>query len=666
MLVFVLLLSVGLTQSAAAAPLDPASANGVSWLVAAVGGLFALLSVVMIFATLVGVVRKTRQFTGNGWQGLQGFLFSLVLVGALGSGLYFVPDVFMDGASWSEVSRDYPPSTMYALYAIVAGIAAFYLQFLLGMYFARPKERRIFTISTFSVLSGMSYAFVMFIVNMALASDGSKLALGAYFILGLAFYVFGQKLVRAQLTRLTNNMLFAKRTELIGKLLKTPYYKLEDVGSEKVYTSLNNDTETISGAIGMIVIGITSSVTIITSFVYLAISSLWGLGMSFAMVLVAAVLLIVANKSANAKFNAARDTQNIFFKYINDLLGGFKELYLNKARRNDFQEDIVDSCEQYRTKRIDAELVGANVYFVGELVAFVVLGGLVFMLPALVSGVTNATLSDYVLVFLFLKGPLDNVMNMIPRISQVKVSWKRINDISEQIKAVESEKMDIVQEIPSDVQLELKDLQFSYKNAENEKFSVGPINYAFGTGEIIFITGGNGSGKSTLAKLITGLYKPDQGQVIVNGEAMDTEHLGQLFSTVFTDYFLFDKMYGIEHQGKEDVIDEYLHLLGVEDKLKITDGVFSTTKLSTGQKKRIALLISYLEDRPVYLFDEWAADQDPEFRQYFYEELLPEMKAQGKCVIAITHDDRYFGLADKVIKMEQGQVVEDAEPVLAV
>ena len=103
---------------------------------------------------------------------------------------------------------------------------------------------------------------------------------------------------------------------------------------------------------------------------------------------------------------------------------------------------------------------------------------------------------------------------------------------------------------------------------------------------------------------------------------------------------------------------EYLHQLELDHVVTVKDGVFSTVKLSRGQRKRLALLTAYLEDRPIYVFDEWAADQDPVFRRIFYLRLLPELKARGKTVVAITHDDRYFGDADRIVKLEEGKVVE--------
>lgn len=634
----------------------------IAWVIFGVALLFALWCAGLVLQALLQIGRRERKFQGSRAEGLRTVLLTALVIAAIAWGLYGLPGVFLGGLTWTELANAPSSGLLIAFWTVFAAVILFALHFVLTQLFPKPDERPLFTVSLLSVVSGCSYALVMFIVNTALKTDSSKIGLGGYFVLGLILYVFGQKLVRMNLNKMTNNLLYHVRVDLIQKITKTPFYKMEEIGKEKIYTTLNNDTETISSSIGLIVIGITSSVTILTSFVYLAVSDLFALLTSAMLLVVAGVLINLTNKSAERLFSQSRDAQNVFFRFINDLLGGFKELYLNRRKRQEFRQDMVESCSEYRTKRIAADGVAANVYFVGELVAFIVLGGLVFVLPALFIGVHNETLSDYVLVFLFLKGPLDNVLNMIPRITQVRVSWSRIQQISEQVSQVESDQLEEPAVVEAPVHIALQEVEFSYVNQEQESFRVGPISCEFNSGELVFITGGNGSGKSTLAKLATGLYQPAKGSIVVNGRQLAEEHLGQHFSTVFTDYYLFDKLYGVDVAGAEPVIQQYLHLLGIESKVQIVDGVFSTTKLSTGQKKRLALLITYLEDRPVYLFDEWAADQDPEFRAFFYQELLPELKARGKCVIAITHDDRYFGLADKVIKMEAGHIVDAAVP----
>ncbi len=200
--------------------------------------------------------------------------------------------------------------------------------------------------------------------------------------------------------------------------------------------------------------------------------------------------------------------------------------------------------------------------------------------------------------------------------------------------------------------------QYHYPGAERP-FTLGPLDMTLSAGETVFIVGGNGSGKSTFMRLLTGLYEPDQGVVRVNGEAVSDANLQayrNLFSVIFCDFHLFDRLYGL--QDDKELIAELLEQMELAHKTSYSDGEFSTLDLSTGQRKRLAYVVSRLEDRQIYLFDEWAAGQDPEFRKRFYEKFLPELRQRGKTIIAVTHDDRYWDFADRVIKMEEGRFVE--------
>jgi putative ATP-binding cassette transporter len=199
-------------------------------------------------------------------------------------------------------------------------------------------------------------------------------------------------------------------------------------------------------------------------------------------------------------------------------------------------------------------------------------------------------------------------------------------------------------------------------DGDAEEFTLGPLDLTFARGEIVFIIGGNGSGKTTFIKLLTGLYAPEAGTILLDGKAvtLDTsDAYRQHFSVVFADFFLFDELLGLTTPTIDDQARRYLDRLKLADKVRIENGRLSTIELSQGQRKRLALLTAYLEDRPVYVFDEWAADQDPYFKNIFYLQLLPELKAQGKTIFVISHDERYYHLADRTIKLEDGQVVSD-------
>jgi putative ATP-binding cassette transporter len=209
--------------------------------------------------------------------------------------------------------------------------------------------------------------------------------------------------------------------------------------------------------------------------------------------------------------------------------------------------------------------------------------------------------------------------------------------------------------------LELIGVTHSYRrDDEDGNFTLGPIDLALGRGELIFLIGGNGSGKTTLAKLLTGLYEPEAGEIRFDGQTINSDNrvaYRQYFSAVFSDFYLFESLLGLQPPALDELAREYLKQLQLDTKVQVTGGKFSTTQLSQGQRKRLALLIACLEDRPIYLFDEWAADQDPYFKDVFYLRILPELKARGKTIIVISHDERYYRIADRIIKLDYGQLV---------
>ncbi|MGA9378446.1 MAG: cyclic peptide export ABC transporter, partial [Phormidium sp.] len=211
--------------------------------------------------------------------------------------------------------------------------------------------------------------------------------------------------------------------------------------------------------------------------------------------------------------------------------------------------------------------------------------------------------------------------------------------------------------------LELRGVTHAYgSDRENLDFTLGPVDLKFKPGEVVFLIGGNGSGKSTLAKLITGLYIPESGKICLDEQQINQpnrEWYRQHFSVVFSDFYLFERLLGFAQYNLDSVAEGYLRQLQLDHKVKVENGKLSTTALSQGQRKRLALLTAYLEDRPIYLFDEWASDQDPIFKELFYTEFLPKLRNKGKLVLVISHDDQYFDLGDRIIKLDYGKVIYD-------
>lgn len=641
--------------------------SGLSIVIVVTSIIFTIATLYFTFVLIKEIFTKQRIFHTNGVKDIANVLFSAALIAGIFYCVYKAPFIIYYGETWEMVDEFGPTSLINTAVCLTVDVPLFYLYYLLSNFFVKKeKDRPYFMIIVLSIISGLGNSIVIVIINQALnrvlGSESRWAAidsgLGFYLVIGILLFTVSAYIVRKKLISITSQVVYDKRIEIIDKILVAPYDKFESLEDGKIYATLNNDTEAVSGFVNSLVNGLTGVITLITCCIYLWTLNHMGTLLTIFMMAVSITAFLLVNGKAEKKFELNRDIQNYFFKFINDMIDGFKELYINKTKRQEFSADIKKSCEDYKDSRIEGEYTFVGVSILGEILYILVIGLIVFLFPVLFPTLSNTTLQNYVVIFLYMGGIVNTEIFLVPGLMRVMVSWKRIKEFINEITFDEDTPKTAIQPI-SDGKLDIKlnNVKFAYKNTNGEHFEVGPINCDFKSGEITFISGGNGSGKSTLAKLITGLYIPDEGNITVNGLPADRETIGSYFSIIFSDYHLFDKMYGIDYANKSEEIKYYLKLLRISDKVQLNGGRFNTVKLSTGQRKRLALLIAYLEDRPAYIFDEWAADQDPEFREFFYKELLPQLKEKGKAVIAITHDDRYFDEADKHIKMEIGKIV---------
>jgi putative ATP-binding cassette transporter len=296
----------------------------------------------------------------------------------------------------------------------------------------------------------------------------------------------------------------------------------------------------------------------------------------------------------------------------------------------------------------------------GGIIFYVALGSLIFILPAWVPQ-QREVLTSTTLVLLYVIRPITELLGAVPAVHEAGVSLKKIEQLDTSLRGITPPPADPSPFITDNsLHLTLRGVCHKYRgDIEDQQFMLGPVDLELRKGEILFITGGNGSGKSTLAMLLLGLYEPETGEILLNGQPVTTARLEcyrRHFSAVFADFHLFEQLLYTDRKSQEQSARHYLKLMGMDHKVKVENGVFSTLALSSGQRKRLALIASYIEDRPIYVFDEWAADQDPVFKRVFYTELLPELKARGKTVVVISHDDAYFGTADRLLKLEDGWV----------
>ncbi len=464
------------------------------------------------------------------------------------------------------------------------------------------------------------------------------------------------------LTRLAQEMTYRLQMLLGQRILASSLRQIETIGAPALLASLTEDIESISNFVSFIPLVCINIAVVSGCLLYLA----WLSGILFLVLLVFLGLGIVSfqllQTKAITEFKLARQQQDRLFQHFRAMTEGIKELKLHSDRRQEF---LSKELQHTSVAAKNHKIAGMTIYFGaaswGEALHFLIVGVLLFFLPSL-QPISRSVLSAYVLTFIYMGTYVGQILSVLPNLGKAKVALHKISDLGLLLESNAEPSAFSVSESGSSWQrLELLGVTHAYlKEQDNSSFTLGPLNLTLTAGKLVFIIGGNGSGKSTLAKLLTGLYIPEAGEIRLDGYLIDDtnrEWYRQHFSAVFSDFYLFEKFLGLHEIDKQ--VQEYLVKLQLEHKVKVENGRLSTTNLSQGQRKRLALLTAYLEDRPIYLFDEWASDQDPIFKKTFYEELLPELKSKGKAVLVISHDEQYFGAADQIVRLDYGQIVKN-------
>ncbi len=469
-------------------------------------------------------------------------------------------------------------------------------------------------------------------------------------------------------TNLVGQRLVAQvRRALAQKILCAPIDALERYRTHRLIPVLTQDVDMISDAAFVLASTVIALSIALGCLGYLAWLSLPMFGLLAVALVLGATVQTVVQSRGQAGFWRAREGEERLHKAYRGISDGAKELRMHRARRaRVLGEQIEGTVDEIR--RVNQRAI--NTYVLGTAFG----SALFFLLIAVILGwaalrsVEPAVLSGFVLVLLFLKGPIDQVVGVLPNVGRAKVAFQRIADLS--LRFATPEPHLHLDRPPTEVVLresiELRGVRYAYEAVEGgETFVLGPVDLTLRRGELVFIVGDNGSGKTTLIKLLLGLYAPQEGELRLDGEAVTPatrDDYRQIFTTVFSDFYLFEDLVASGKQGLPalpEAARPYLERLEIAHKVSVKDGSFSTIDLSTGQRKRLALVHAYLEGRPVLVFDEWAADQDPAFRHLFYTELLPELRAKGHLLVVISHDDRYFHVADRVVRMRGGQVLEE-------
>jgi putative pyoverdin transport system ATP-binding/permease protein len=520
--------------------------------------------------------------------------------------------------------------------------------------------------SALSLLAGASNAGLLVLINAALHDSATSTASLVGGFIGIGFTrVLSSGMSEFLLARFAYKTTAELRRDLCCRALNTPLRQFEQIGIPKLMVTLTEDINAVSRALRVIQAVIVNIAMMAGAIVYLGWLSWPALVMMIAVTGLGILCQGGLLKRAFQALRQAREEENNLFQHFRAMTEGIKELRIHKLRREAFlSKKIHDSTSALQNHHVESAKRVVFASASNQLFFIISVGAVLVFLPTLKT-IPTEVLTGYVLTILYLMSPLHGLIKTFPAFGRAEIALERIDRLGLSLSQTVSEGGPVAPITRPWRQLELRNVEFCYpQHGRDRDFILGPIDFVLHPGEILFIVGGNGSGKSTLAKLVLGLYNPEDGEIRLDGQPItdqNREWYRQHFSVIFSDFHLFEDLMGLECPSLDQRARDYLSLLQLEHKVQVQNGGLSTTALSQGQRRRLALLTAYLEDRPIYVFDEWAADQDPQYKKVFYTQLLPELKARGKGVIVITHDDRYFDLADRIFKLDYGKRIMQSE-----
>lgn len=524
---------------------------------------------------------------------------------------------------------------------------------------AKRSWRALLVATLTGLVCGLAAAGLIAMINQSLeVFDQLRPTDGLYFAALVLLVAVSRVIADVSLLRLGQGAVHDMRLHLSAKLIDTPYAKLQRLGKHRLLAMLTDDTQTISQAVELVPILLVNAGIIAACLGYLGWLSLPLLGLTLLLIVLGSLSFNWPQRRALTSISRARELKDQLFDQYRLLTDGSKELQLNHPRRQHFFSRLLLPVSlQYRKDFVRGMSIYALVLNWGNAVFYMLIGVVLFVAPHFIE-LSASLVTGYILAILYMITPLSELMHALPTLGRASVALNKIRALEGEMETAS----ETVETLPTTQVRNLVCRQVThtyYREREDGHFTLGPIDLTLNAGEVVFITGGNGSGKTTLAMLLTGLYRPESGDILLDEQvssANDNHHYRQHFSAIFTDFCLFENLLNGDDPQRVQQAQEYLVHLQLDHKVQIEDGKMTTLALSTGQRKRLALLSAYLEDRPCYLFDEWAADQDPVFKQFFYDRILADLRGRGKLVIVISHDDAYFGLADRLIRIESGML----------
>lgn len=527
-------------------------------------------------------------------------------------------------------------------------------------------RRRLLFLTAVGALGTTAVLIVVTVAARHVASGQSNILLLVTLMIAILAYTVSQSSLMKATAKEVGQSIGRQRSRLFEHIRKADLDMLNATGRQPLYAALTRDVQTISYHLPMMIIGMQQLVLLVFVSLYLMVLSV-ALFLIAAAFSVLAIAVHVARMKALATMRREADVQDrALFDGLREMLDGFKELKLSNARTEALADELVSHSAAVRQSRATIQQrIGFEVTLV-QVLFYCLVGIMVFVLPLMVANygplavpATTATL--------FLIGPIGAIAQVLPTIEDVETALARIQSLEDRLHS-ESERRNDEAATPlasTPHTVDLEEVTYRYTEPDGAPgFAVGPVTARFRAGEITFITGGNGAGKSTVLRLMTALVAPSGGVIRINGEPLEPtqrQAYRDEISAVFADFHLFRTLYGLDEPATEQV-EAMLQRFELQGKVAIPNGAFSTIQLSTGQRKRLALMLVEFENKPIIILDEWAADQDPRFRRLFYREILPSLRDQGKMVICVTHDDNYFDVADRVLHLDEGRFTQQRRP----
>jgi len=519
-----------------------------------------------------------------------------------------------------------------------------------------------------SGLGGISTAAVLASINAGVQSvnNGHKPSLWAAMLFLVALFLFmkTQAYVTITATAEIEGIIHRLRLRIMDQIRRSELLALDGIGRARIVAAVTGDTQILTQASNMLCFTVQGAVLIFFVSIYVAYLSLAAFLLTFVIVVGSGIMFHMKNRRLSAQKSESAAWERRLFDRLTDFLDGFKEVRLNSARSADLFEDAVDVSRTAANIKIRTQAETFKMIVNSQISMYVLLGAVVFVAPTLSNSLGGSSISKATTALLFVVGACFGLVQSIPILLNANAAASRIAELETTLRAAGSTELKEIT-IPTRFEkIEMRDITFRYVDKFSDAaFKIGPIDFTLQPGELVFITGGNGSGKSTFLRVLSGLYPPNSGEITLDGVRIDDQNRDTyraLMSAIFFDYHLFQRLYGIPREQSGE-LQRLLAQFRLSDKTGLVDGEFRTLDLSGGQRRRLALIVSLLEKRPILLLDEWTAEQDPEFRRKFYDELLPDLMAAGATIVVITHDDRYLDeltLRARRVRMDEGRIVE--------